>query len=68
MWDKCGIVCLIFMCRKVSTKMWDRCGIWEKSKTFRNSLCGMNVGLVFVLKMILRDVRLSLVSNILIFF
>ena len=68
MWDKCGIVCLIFMCRKVSTKMWDRCGIWEKSKTFRNSLCGMNVGLVFVLKIILRDVRFSLVSIILIFF
>ena len=32
MWDKCGIVCFIYMCRKVSTKMWDSCGIWEKVK------------------------------------
>ena len=40
----------------------------KKSKTFRKSLCGMNVGLVYVLKIILRDVRFSLVSIILIFF
>ena len=20
------------MCRKISTKMWDRCGMWEKVK------------------------------------
>ena len=52
MWDKCGIVCQIIVCRKISTKMWDRCGIWEKvelRQIARNSLCGMNVGLVCVL-------------------
>ena len=52
MWDKCGIVCQIIVCRKISTKMWDRCGIWEKvelKQIARNSLCGMNVGLVCVL-------------------
>ena len=32
---------------------------------FRNSLCGMNVGLVYVLYIISRDVRFSLVSIIL---
>ena len=30
-------------------------GFGKKCKTFRNSLCGMNVGLVYVLKIILRD-------------
>ena len=52
MWDKCGIVCQIIVCRKISTKMWDKCGIWEKvelKQIARNSLCGMNVGLVCVL-------------------
>ena len=52
MWDKCGIVCQIIVCRKISTKMWDKCGIWEKvehKQIVRDSLCGMNVGLVCVL-------------------
>ena len=52
MWVKCGIVCQIFMCWKISTKMWDKCGLWEKVKLkqiVRDSLCGMNVGLVCVL-------------------
>ena len=43
MWDICGIVCYIFMCRKISTKMWDICGIWEKVKLkiiFKDILCG----------------------------
>ena len=52
MWDKCGIVCQIIVCRKISTKMWDKCGIRKKvehKQIVRDSLCGMNVGLVCVL-------------------
>ena len=47
MWD-----CMSDLCWKISTEMWDKCGFWEKVKLkqiVRDSLCGMNVGLVCVL-------------------
>ena len=51
-WINVGMYVRSCMCRKISTKMWDKCGIWKKvehKQIVRDSLCGMNVGLVCVL-------------------